>query len=69
MNLDFRKLGFNDQIRALNNLYRIEHKSNGYLAYLIANEKYDVYTWFSFSKAVEGAEYWFNLKDEVNEKV
>lgn len=69
MNLDFRKLGFNDQIRALNNLYRIEHKSNGYLAYLIANEKYDVYSWFSFSSTTEGSDYWLNLKEKVNEEV
>lgn len=62
MNLDFRKLGYNDQVKALNNLYRIEHGSNGYLAYLIANGKYDVYSWFSFSSTIEGADYWINLK-------
>ena len=62
MNLDFRKLSHDDQVKALDNLYRIEEGTNNYLAYLIANEKYDVYSWFSFSKAKEGDDYWINLK-------
>jgi len=69
MNLDFRKLGYNDQVKALDNLYRIENGHNSYLAHLLANEQYDVYTWFGFDSTTEGSEYWFNLKDEVNEKV
>ena len=69
MNLDFRKLGYSDQIKVLDNLFRIEHGSNGYLAYLIANGKYDVYSWFDFSQSTEGSDYWLNLKEKVNEKV
>ena len=62
MNLDFRKLGYNDQVKALDNLYRVENGSNYYLAYLITNEKYDVYSWFGFGRSIEGADYWINLK-------
>lgn len=69
MNLDFRKLSHDDQIKALDNLYHAENGSNNYLAYLITNEKYDVYSWFSFSSAKEGDDYWINLKEKVNEKV
>lgn len=69
MNLDFRKLKYGDQIKALDNLYRIERETNGYLAYLIAKEQYDVYTWFSFSSTAEGSDYWINLKTEQHEKV
>ena len=69
MNLDFRKLKYGDQIKALDNLYRAERETNGYLAYLIANGKYDVYSWFSFSSTKEGSDYWINLKTEQHEKV
>jgi hypothetical protein len=62
MNLDFRKLSQSDQVKVLDNLYRIENGSNNYLAYLIANEKYDVYSWFGFDRSIEGADYWINLK-------
>lgn len=69
MNLDFRKLSVGDQVKALDNLYRAENGSNNYLAYLITNGKYDVYSWFSFSSAKEGSDYWINLKTEQYEKV
>lgn len=62
MNLDFRKLSHDDQVKALDNLYRIEGGSNKYLAYLIKNKKYDVYSWFCFAMAAEGSDYWINLK-------
>ena len=69
MNLDFRKLGYSDQKKALDNLYRVENGDSDYLVYLLTNEKYDVYSWFSFSRSIEGDDYWFNLKEKVNEKV
>jgi hypothetical protein len=69
MNLDFRKLGYNDQVKALDNLYRLENGHNGYFAHLLAKEQYDVYAWFALSQSIEGSEYWFNLKDEMDEKV
>ncbi len=69
MNLDFRKLSVSDQVKALDNLYRLENGHNSYLAYLLANEQYDVYTWFGLSQSIEGSEYWFNLKNEMDEKV
>jgi hypothetical protein len=69
MNLDFRKLSREDQIKALDNLYREENGCNGFLAHLITSEQYDVYSWFSFSSTTEGADYWINLKEKVNEEV
>lgn len=62
MNLDFRMLSNDDKVKALDNLYRVENGNSAYLVYLLTNEKYDVYSWFSFSKAKEGADYWINLK-------
>jgi hypothetical protein len=67
MNLDFRKLEYGDQIKAVENVIKLE--STCYLAYLISKEKYDVYSWFSFSQSIEGDDYWFNLKEKVYEKV
>jgi hypothetical protein len=64
MNLDFRKLEWVDQIKALDNLYRLENGHNSYLAHLIAKEQYDVFTWFGFSQSNEGTDYWLNLKEE-----
>ena len=67
MNLDFRKLSYDDQIKAVENVIKLD--SIEYLAYLISKGKYDVYSWFSFRKSKEGDDYWFNLKNEINEKV
>jgi hypothetical protein len=69
MNLDFRKLSMSDQHLAMANLIRIENGSPNFLAYLFANESYDVYGWFSFDKTIEGWEYWINLKYEQDEKI
>jgi hypothetical protein len=68
MNLDFRKLKREDQVKALDNLYRVENGCNDYLAHLITKEKYDVYSWFSFSRSKEGFEYWINLANKINEE-
>ena len=67
MNLDFRKLSREDQIKALDNLYRIENGDSDYLVYLLTNEKYDVYSWFSFSKAKEGLLLYF-LSNKINKE-
>lgn len=64
MNLDFRKLSMSDQHLAMANLMRIENGSPNFLAYLFANESYDVYGWFSFDQALEGGDYWINLKHQ-----
>lgn len=69
MNLDFRKLDYNDQVKALDNLYRLENGHNSYLAHLLAKEQYDVYTWFALTKSTEGLDYWINLKEKINEEV
>ena len=68
MSLDFRKLKRKDQVKALDNLYRIEGKCNDYLARLITKERYNVYDWFSFSLSKEGAEYWINLSNKINKE-
>ena len=68
MNLDFRKLEWGDQIKALDNLYRSENGNNSYLAHLITQEQYDVYTWFGFSQSTEGTDYWLDLKEKINEE-
>jgi hypothetical protein len=63
MNLDFRKLEHGDQIKAVENVIKLD--SIEYLAFLISKGKYDVYSWFSFSRSIEGDDYWFNLKEKV----
>jgi hypothetical protein len=68
MNLDFRMLSHDDKVKALDNLYRVENGDSDYLVYLLTNEKYDVYSWFSFSKAKEGSEYWINLSNKINKE-
>jgi hypothetical protein len=68
MNLDFRKLSREDQIKALDNLYSEENGCNDYLAHLITKERYDVYSWFSLSRSKEGLEYWIKLANKINEE-
>ena len=68
MNLDFRKLSREDQIKALDNLYSEENGCNDYLAHLITSGKYDVYSWFRFSKAKEGGDYWIDLANKINKE-
>ena len=68
MNLDFRKLSREDQIKALDNLYNVENGYNDYLAHLITKEKYDVYSWFSFSRSKEGSDYWIDLANKINKE-
>lgn len=69
MILDFRKLGHFDQQKAVANLIRLESDSPNYIAFLLANENYDLYGWFDLNKTTEGWEYWYNLKLSINEKV
>jgi hypothetical protein len=69
MNLDFRKLSMSNQRLAIANLIRIENGSPNFLAYLFANESYDVYGWFNFTETTEGSAYWINLKYEQDEEV
>ena len=68
MNLDFRKLSREDQIKALDNLYNVENGCNDYLAHLITSEQYDVYSWFSFSRSKEGGDYWVELSNKINKE-
>lgn len=69
MDLDFRKLGHFDQQKAVANLIRLENGSPTYIAFLLANENYDIYSWFDLTKTTEGWEYWYNLKIKTNEEV
>jgi len=69
MDLDFRKLSRFDQHKAVANLVRLENGSPTYIAHLLSNEVYDLYSWFDLTKTTEGWEYWYNLKIKTNEKV
>jgi hypothetical protein len=69
MDLDFRKLGHFDQQKAVANLIRLEDSRPNYIAYLLANEQYDLYSWFELAKTTEGWEYWYNLKNKIDEEV
>ena len=69
MILDFRKLGRFDQHKAVANLIRLENGSPIYIAYLLSNEIYDLYSWFDLTQTTEGWEYWYNLKIKTNEEV
>jgi hypothetical protein len=69
MSLDFRKLGLSDQHKAIENLVRIENGSSRYIAYLFANEVYDLYSWYNLADTSEGYQYWYKLKIEIDEKV
>ena len=69
MYLDFRKLGHFDQQKAVANLIRLEKDSTVYIAYLMANENYDLYSWYNLDNTEEGWEYWYNLKNKIDEKV
>ena len=66
MNLDFRKLSRTDQIKAINNV--IERDSVSWLAFLIKDQCYEVFSWFPLDNTNEGAEYWINLKNKINEE-
>ena len=69
MSLDFRKLGHYDQQKAVANLIRLENGSPNFLAYLMANEDYDLYSWYNLAKTEEGWDYWYNVKKSIDEKV
>jgi hypothetical protein len=62
MNLDFRKLSRADQIKAINNV--IERDSVSWLAFLIKDQCYEVFSWFPLNNTNEGEDYWINLKKE-----
>jgi hypothetical protein len=74
MNLDFKKLRVSDQVKAVENVIRLDSVS--WLCYLIGNgeKSHDVYGWFAFEDSLEGDQYWYYVtneitKNEANEKV
>lgn len=69
MNLDFRKLSFDDQRKAVANLIKLEGQHPNYIAYLLSEQIYDLYSWYSLADTNEGWDYWNNLKNNYNEKV
>jgi hypothetical protein len=69
MNLDFRKLGHFDQQKAVANLIRLEDGRTTFIAYLLADEDYDLYSWFNLANTEEGWKYWYNVKNKIDEKV
>jgi hypothetical protein len=74
MNLDFKKLSVSDQVKAVENVIRLD--SINYLCYLIGNgeKSHDVYGWFVLGDSLEGDQYWYDVRNEItksetNEKV
>jgi hypothetical protein len=65
INIDFRKLSRIDQVKALDNVLKVHNVD--YLAYLISNEKFDIYSWCPLDETNEGFEYWYNIKKEQHE--
>jgi hypothetical protein len=68
MNLDFKKLSVSDQVKAVENVIRLD--SVGYLCYLIGNgeKSHDVYGWFALGLSLEGDQYWYDVANEINKK-
>jgi hypothetical protein len=65
MNLDFRRLSAANQQRAIQNIIDQYPDHVSYLAYIIDKDGTDVFSWFSFSKSNEGADYWYKLQDTI----
>jgi len=68
MNLDFRKLSRDQQVEAINEVLTQPNYGPGFLAYLIADESYDVYGWFDFRSSKRGSDYWIELRYELLSK-
>jgi len=68
MNLDFKKLSVSDQVKAVENVIRLDSVS--WLCYLIGNgeKSHDVYGWFVLSDSLEGDQYWYDVKNEIKRK-
>ena len=68
MNLDFKKLSVSDQVKAVENVIRLDSVS--WLCYLIGNgeKSHDVYGWFAMSDSLEGDQYWYDVKNEIKRK-
>jgi hypothetical protein len=67
MNLDFRKLKLTDRVKAIDNIIKLHDKE--FLAYVIANEQFDVYSWFALNDSKEGFDYWYKIKNEQKQEV
>jgi hypothetical protein len=65
MNLDFRKLSASNQQRAIQNIIDQDPDYVSYLAFIIDKDGTDIFSWFSFSKSNEGADYWYELQDTI----
>lgn len=68
MNLDFRKLSGADQSKAIQNIIDQDPDYVNYLAFIIDKNGTDVFSWFSFSKSNEGADYWYELQNTIRNK-
>ena len=68
MNLDFRKLSGADQSKAIQNIIDQDPDYANYLAFIIDKNGTDVFSWFSFSKSNEGADYWYELQNTIRNK-
>jgi hypothetical protein len=68
MNLDFRKLSQEDKAKAIQNILDNDSDAINYLAHIISNSQFDVYSWFLFDKSNEGADYWYELRETIKNK-
>jgi hypothetical protein len=64
MNLDFRKLTSENKAKAIQNIFDHDPGGIDYLAHIISNSKFDVFTWFILSVSNEGADYWYDLQEK-----
>ena len=68
MNLDFRKLSQEDKAKAIQNILDNDSDAINYLAHIISNSKFDVYSWFVLGGSNEGADYWYELQKTIKNK-
>jgi hypothetical protein len=68
MNLDFRKLSQEDKAKAIQNILDNDSDAINYLAHIISNSKFDVYSWFVLGGSNEGADYWYELQETIKNK-
>lgn len=64
MGLNFKELSRIDQVKAINETI-LQHDES-FLAYLIASNEMDLFSWFSFHLSEDGFDYWID-KIKLNE--
>jgi hypothetical protein len=66
MSLNFKELSRRDQVKAINET--ISQHDESFLAYLIASNEMDLFSWFSFHLSEDGSDYWIDkIKSKKDE--